>query len=183
MSAESENPNPPPSSSFRPDLSDVWQDEVLRAVGSVAEELRQFTFVTHANSDTLTVRFVPSEEVAALIQARLSDDQEFADEGHIEFRYWRRYDDLLDEIDQEMPADMKFRDLLRRKKMAFQLDWPVLDIAHGGFSQGPFLNRVTKKQLRSRVRRAILQEMFEHGYICRAQGENGPFQTLDGENI
>jgi hypothetical protein len=183
MSTESENPSPFWGGSFRPDLSDVWQNEVIRVIGRLANQLRQFTFGTQAKSDTLIVRFAPLEEATALIKARLEGDNDFLIEGHVEFRYWCHYGDYLDENEKEMPADENLKDLLRQKEMAFQFDWPILEIVQGALSQGPFLNRVTKTQLRSSVREAILQEMFDCGYIDSAKGENGPFQTLDGKRI
>ncbi len=181
--------DPFPCGSFHRDLSDVWQTEVIREVRNLTRQLPEFIFGTCASGDTLVVQFARKQDTAAMMEARSQeeDDDEDPDgplSGEVELRYWRRYIDKIKEIDREMPADRKWEDLLREKGMAIQFEWPTLDIC-GSVEccvTGPFLNRVTESDLRSQVRKAVLEEMFSNGFICRT-GKNGPFKTHTGRRI
>jgi hypothetical protein len=193
-------PDPFPGGQFRPDLSDIWQDLVHNAVGVLSHLFPKFTFWTQAQANGLVLKIAPTDEIIDVIKARREEDADPGDDDYpdlieatVEFRYYRRYEDALDEQDQEqreavqerpdLPPLGSWKDLLRSKGMQFEFDWPVLNITAVNITQGPFLNRITKRQFRHKVIERILEEMFENGFIQRRGSEHGPFETLDGERI
>jgi|ERR1051325_8281790 hypothetical protein len=170
-----------------------WQQEAVKAINKLAQSLRQFRFVTRRRRDLLIIQFALRGDLREVIQEDPTGEtreEEAFDEvisGHVELRYWHRYGDLLNELRKELgqvPGVEDESELFFGPKgsRAFQCDWPVLDICHGGMSYGPFLNRISKRDLRRTATEAILEEMYACGLIGRC-GRNGPFMTLEGERI